>query len=150
MNFLFCKVIWRKIMYYIFWRFRPFRLGRLCIFLLCRDFMTFTLLLTAILILLNKTEYTINDDDSFSRILSDLISFLDSFFSWYLLSNSCSMIILPMRFFNSCFLFVLIVVLLQKLVIDVLVSIIWCILYQVWSFQTFFKDFEMIAKCASF
>ena len=42
--------------------------------------MTFTLLLTALLILLNKTEYTINDNDSFSCILSDLISFLNSFF----------------------------------------------------------------------
>ena len=38
--------------------------------------MTFALLLIAILILFNKTEYTINDSDIFSCIISDSISFL--------------------------------------------------------------------------
>ena len=53
-----------------------------------------------ILLLFNKTDYSINNNDIFIFILSDLISFLNSFFSWSLLSNSCSMIILPISFFN--------------------------------------------------
>ena len=82
----------------------PCSLRRLHIFLLCHNFMTFTLLLIAILILFNKTEYTFSNNYIFSSILSDLMYFLNSFFLWCLLSNSCSMIILPIWFFNFLFL----------------------------------------------
>ena len=74
----------------------PCRLFRLHIFVPGRNFMTFTLLLIAILNLFNKSEYTVNDNDIFNCILNcNLTSFLDSFFSWCLLSNLYSMIILP-------------------------------------------------------
>ena len=46
----------------------PCCLRRLHIFLLYRNFMTLTLLLIAILIMFNKTEYTINYNDIFSFV----------------------------------------------------------------------------------
>ena len=139
MKLLFCKVIWRKrFLLQFFWGLVlakwsiPCCLRRLHTFLLRRNLMTFTLLLTAVLVLFNKTEYTINNHEIFSFILSESISLLNCFFLWYLLSGSGTMIILSKRSFNA---FVLIVILLWKLVIDVLVWIILCILYQVWSFH---------------
>lgn len=108
-SLLVCKIIWQKIVYCIFWKFG---LGQfihtmsftLITYVLCCNFVTFTQLLKAILILFNKTEYTINDNDIFSWILSDLIPFLSCFFLWCFLSNSGSMIILAIWSFNLLFL----------------------------------------------